>query len=392
MFPIHNLQGRIVGFGGRSLDDRGIPKYLNSPDTPVFRKGTVLYGLALARRSIVEKGCAILCEGYLDVIRLRSAGIENAVAALGTSFTERQADLLNRYAKEVLVALDADPAGQNATLRALQIFIEKGIGVRVMVIPDGHDPDSLLRQEGRDAFEAVIADAQPFVDFQLNLLVKKHGIDRASGRAAVIEAMEKTISKIKLQVERDLAVKKLQNVLGVSEQALRGDLVRGIKKERGRAADNFIKKDVQNTETLRERWLLAALLRKGELVSRVKEILPEAVFKDEQYRTVIRWLYALQADELKNISGALGNNDDTGLQKVVADLLMEPSVRKGKEEQLIRDCVNGIRKSWMEEKKQDLINELTEAERQKKDTSAIQEKILNLKNEIRTMQGAWLSS
>ncbi|MDP8219177.1 MAG: DNA primase [Candidatus Theseobacter exili] len=391
MFPIHNLQGRIIGFGGRTLDDGGIPKYLNSPDTPVFRKGNVLYGLNFARRSLVEKGKAILCEGYLDVIRLNSVGIENSVAALGTSFTGRQADLLNRYVREVLVALDADPAGQNATLRALQIFIEKGVGVRVMVIPQGHDPDSYIRESGAEGFNKLIENAQSFLDFQLNLLVKRHGINSEAGRSTVIEEMEKTISKIGLQVERDLAVKKLQNVIGVSEKALRGDLVRGIKKD-VKSTSHKNGEDKQSLSALRERWLLAALLRKGELVPKVKEILSEDIFKVEALKNVIHWLYSLEPEELKDISGSVGRNADSDLQKILADLLMEPSVRKGKEEQLIRDCVNGIRKTWMEEKKQSLLNELNEAEKQKEDTTVIQEKIFNLKNEIRTIQGALLSS
>src|SRR5215203_2088663 len=169
MFPIHNAAGRLVGFGGRALgDDKA--KYINTAETDRFHKGTLLYGLHLAKREIRESGRAVLCEGYFDVIGTAACGLEGAVAGMGTALTPEQAKLLSRYAEEVVVAYDADNAGENAFRRALPLLLGDGLGVRRARFPGTHDPDSLRVEEGEEAVRAAVEGSEDAVTAELERL------------------------------------------------------------------------------------------------------------------------------------------------------------------------------------------------------------------------------
>ena len=172
LFPIHDLRGRVVGFGGRLLG-AGEPKYLNSPETPIFHKGEQLYHMQVAKLAIRRAGFALLVEGYFDVIRLSLAGIDHVVAPLGTALTEAQATLLRRYTNDVVICYDSDPAGLRATFRAADVLLGVGAQVRVLTLPPGQDPDSLVQQGGAAAFEAVLHDAIDVLERKMQLLDRK---------------------------------------------------------------------------------------------------------------------------------------------------------------------------------------------------------------------------
>ena len=170
MFPIHNAAGRLVGFGGRALgDDKA--KYVNTAETDRFHKGSLLYGLHLAKREIRETGRAILCEGYFDVIGTVACGLEGAVAGMGTALTPEQTKLLARYTEEVVVAYDGDSAGENASRRALPLLLAEGLGVRRARFPGSHDPDSLRLEAGEEAVRAAIVGAEDAVTAELDRLI-----------------------------------------------------------------------------------------------------------------------------------------------------------------------------------------------------------------------------
>lgn len=166
MFPIFDAMGKIVAFGGRVLDDSQ-PKYLNSPETPLYTKGRHLYGLNLAKSSPDKR--LVLVEGYMDTLAMHQAGIDNAVAALGTAMTEAQANLIRKYTDQVIVGFDADAAGQNATLRSLDILTSRGLKVTVLRVPDGKDPDEFIRKHGPERFKVLIDQALPLLDFKLDV-------------------------------------------------------------------------------------------------------------------------------------------------------------------------------------------------------------------------------
>ena len=166
MFPVFDVRGKVIGFGGRVLDDSK-PKYLNSPETVVFHKGTNLYGLNFATKNKLEQDYIIIVEGYMDLISLHQHGITNTVASLGTALTINQARLLKRYVNKVIISYDADVAGQTATLRELEILRNAGLDVKVLKVPQGKDPDEFVRNNGKDAFLRLVDNALPLIEYRI---------------------------------------------------------------------------------------------------------------------------------------------------------------------------------------------------------------------------------
>lgn len=195
MFPIFNHRGEVVAFGGRVLGE-GQPKYLNSPETPLFSKSRILYGLNFAGPSIRKEDFVILLEGYMDVIGAHQAGVENCVAPLGTSFTPYHASILKRYTNQAVVIFDPDDAGINAALRAALILVEQGLYVRVATLPAGLDPDEFIAEYGAEEFKNIAKTAPDIMDFQINLLLKKAGLNMdAQTKTNIAAELSETINK-----------------------------------------------------------------------------------------------------------------------------------------------------------------------------------------------------
>ena len=225
MFPIRNEQGRIVGFSGRTLlQDPKAAKYVNSPETPLFRKSHILYALDRARREIVETREAIICEGQIDVIRCHQAGFKTAVAAQGTAFTEDHARMVKRYADGVVLVFDSDNAGRNAALKASLVFMQAGLAVRVASLPPGEDPDSLILKQGAPAFAFALSRAVSAIDFQINLLLDQEDIRTEIGLMKVSRALLATISQSPNAVQRDVLIQTVARRLGVAPSALQAEL------------------------------------------------------------------------------------------------------------------------------------------------------------------------
>ena len=185
MFPVFDYQGKVIGFGGRVLDDSK-PKYLNSPETLVFQKGTNLYGLNFALKHNMNERYFVIVEGYMDLISLHQYGITNVVASLGTALTINQARLLKRYADKVVISYDADMAGQMATLRGLEVLRTAGFDVRVLSIPQGKDPDEYVRSNGKEAFLKLINSAAPLIDYRIKKA--EDGIDFRNSQSVILYA------------------------------------------------------------------------------------------------------------------------------------------------------------------------------------------------------------
>jgi DNA primase len=210
MFPICNDVGEVIGFSGRVLEaDATAAKYINSPETPLFRKGRVLFGLHKTKRALIDADCAIVCEGQLDLITLFEAGIQNVVAPQGTAFTQPQAHVLKRFVREVVLCFDSDTAGQDAAERSLEALLQNDLVVRVAEMPPNEDPDSLVRKAGRDKFDALIASAPDFFDYWIE---KKSAASDLNSLAA------------KMQVARELAA----SVAFVRDPVMRGEVMNKI--------------------------------------------------------------------------------------------------------------------------------------------------------------------
>ena len=223
MFPIRDQRGRTIGFGGRVLDD-STPKYLNSPETPVFHKGRELYGLYEARQALKEIPCLIMVEGYMDVIALAQYGIANAVATLGTALTENHLQKLFRYTSEIVFCFDGDSAGRRAAARSLEIALPEmrdGVSAKFLFLPDGEDPDSMVRQLGTEAFLGQVEKSQPLSEFLFEQL--SDGIDSstADGKARLSKTCAPQINRIPQGVFRQLMLEELSRRTGVSADNLR---------------------------------------------------------------------------------------------------------------------------------------------------------------------------
>ena len=218
MFPVFDYQGKVIGFGGRVLDDSK-PKYLNSPETLVFQKGTNLYGLNFALKHNMSERYFVIVEGYMDLISLHQHGITNVVASLGTALTINQARLLKRYADKVVISYDADVAGQMATLRGLEILRTAGFDVRVLSIPQGKDPDEYVRSNGKDAFLRLINNSEPLIDYRIKKA--EEGIDFKNSQSVILysKRVMDIISDLN-PVEKDVYIKKASENTGIKEQAL----------------------------------------------------------------------------------------------------------------------------------------------------------------------------
>ncbi len=216
MFPIHNDVGEVIAFSGRILDKEAeAAKYVNSPETPLFRKGRVLFGLHKTKRGLIEADCAIVCEGQLDLITLFEAGITNVVAPQGTAFTENQARILKRFVSEVVLCFDADAAGQKAAERSLDALLQNNLVVRVAEMPAGEDPDSLVRKKGREEFEKQVSAARDFFDWWIERETSATDLDSLGAKMQVARKLAETIGRVQDPVMRGEVANRASARIGV---------------------------------------------------------------------------------------------------------------------------------------------------------------------------------
>jgi len=227
LFPIHNISGRVLGFGGRTMStDDNIPKYVNSPESEIYNKSQVLYGLYFAKGAIIRQDNCYLVEGYMDVISMHQAGIENVVASSGTSLTEEQVRLIKRYTQNVTILYDGDPAGIKASFRGIDMVLEQGMNVRIVLFPDNEDPDSYARNHRKTELEELITrGAQDFIRFKTNLLLKEAAGDPIK-RAGLIKEIVGSISLIPDPIYRSVFIKECGNLMEIPEETLINSLNR----------------------------------------------------------------------------------------------------------------------------------------------------------------------
>lgn len=288
MFAVHDEQGRVVGFSGRVIGDvEGVAKYVNTPDTVLFHKGRLLYAIHRARRAIVDKHEAIVCEGQIDVLRCHLAGFDTAVAAQGTAFTDDHARILKRYADGVVLAFDGDAAGRKAALRAAEVFLRAGMAVRVACLPEGADPDSLIRGEnGAGAFRALLEKAKSAIDFQVDALSNEIKPDTDAGLMRISSAVLATIAQAANPVQRARMLQTASARLGIPEQALRSELSRAERRARPEGG----KTDLQPARDLppKEMALVEHLLAVPQLSSLAGAYLPLDLLKNDSCRGIAK--------------------------------------------------------------------------------------------------------
>ncbi len=228
MFPIIDVSGNVIAFGGRALDNETKPKYKNSSDTPVYKKTRHVYALNFARHTCSEK--MILCEGYMDVIALHAAGFTNAVATLGTAITSDQARLMSRYTKKVVICYDSDEPGQKAADKALRVIGDTGLDVGVVVVPGSKDPDEYIKTFGKEKFADILNDVKVRFEYLMDNILSKYDINLPQDRVKVIALLENEISNVYSEAERDVYIQLVSKKLGVEPKSIKADVARIIQK------------------------------------------------------------------------------------------------------------------------------------------------------------------
>lgn len=266
LFTIADVQGRPIGFGGRVLDD-ALPKYINSTESPIYRKSEVLFGVNLAKQAMREQGGAIVVEGYFDHLALFQAGVRHAVATCGTALTGEHLKLLQRYAGKVYTLFDSDSAGRKATCRAMELFIDGALPAFVIELPSGEDPDSFLKKEGSGLFAERMNKARPIFEWFIRHTVQETNDGTVEGKIRVVEELAPRLKKIANPVELDLYLKEIARVLGVNERAL----ARKIGGAAVTTAEYVPKRPAKKSGTCTEDMLLALMGKYPEVAGKVAE-------------------------------------------------------------------------------------------------------------------------
>ncbi len=362
IFPIFDIKDRAIGFGARVLDDT-LPKYVNSPETPVYTKGKNLYGLNLAKDSIRENDFVAVVEGYLDFIIPYQEGLKNIVASLGTALTLEQARLLKRYTRNVVMVYDADAAGELATLRTLDIFIEEEMNVKVVSLPAGFDPDSFVRKYAVASLRQKIKDARCLFDYKLGVLKTRYNPKEIEGKAKISSFMLETINKFKDAVLKSEYIKKLAEDLDIKEDALLRQ-AKNITAQKSYADFNAPVKKSSSNISPTEKLLIKLMLEEKELIQRVREDLEPADFQDERTSRIVSIMFELIAQG-KNIEPAFLMNylDAEDVSQVVCEsvFLTEDSSAQHKE-RVVDDCIKRLRTERLRIKKQHLHDQIKTAQ------------------------------
>ncbi len=338
IFPITDMRGRITGFGGRTMDDKVQPKYLNSPESPVFKKGETLYGLSQAKEQIQKEGSVIVVEGYFDLVALHKHGFRNSVATMGTALTPEHIKLLKGYASTIYALFDSDEAGKSAAIRGLNLFLNEDVSCRAVLLDKGKDPDEFLKLAGPEALMEAIADAPTLMEFYLRNLRDKLNISAPEGKKKYFGDALSYLSRIKDIAERGHYVSIVASTLGIGVEAVY-DALKRPGSEKGLKV-NVAREPVSSRP---EAMLLKVLIRHPEIYTPDVETAVEA-FSDAALKKAGRAVCgllkqgkAIQAAEL------LDNTDDAESRKRLATLLFRDDDGYVEEpERMLKDSIRSV--------------------------------------------------
>lgn len=359
IFPIINTRGKVIGFGGRILGD-GNPKYLNSPESPVFLKKNNLYGLNLTRQDINKENQVILVEGYMDVISLYQNGVRNVSASLGTALTENQAAMMKRYTDNVILSYDSDSAGQAAALRGLDILHKAGCKVKVLHVSDGKDPDEFIKKNGKDEFLKLVQSSMTFADYKIHLLKRRLDLSTTEGSVEFLQETAKILRELS-PVEADIYIKKIAKETKISEGAIRLEINGNNNTEIARNSNRTparepVKGQPQSgrsagTGSMIEKYLIKLMLMKSGYVRRAKPY--EWVFKSPSAYKIYEMILSVYKDDeeidLKKLEDGLEEEDNRLLQDIIDNIQLAD-----KDEQVFQDCVTRIETAKLTKREQEI--------------------------------------
>ncbi|MDP1853964.1 MAG: DNA primase [Candidatus Omnitrophota bacterium] len=367
IFPIFDIRGIVLGFGARVLDN-SLPKYINSPESPIYVKGSHLYGLNFSKDAIREKDSCLIVEGYMDFFIPYAHGIDNIVASLGTALTKQQIRLIKRYTHNVVLMYDSDPAGELATLRSLDLFIEEGMGVRIVSLDKGYDPDLFMRKFGVGAFKDRVDNARDLFDYKLEFLKSHYGSGDIQKKAKIIDEMLVTINKLANAVVKMDYLRRLSEELSVPESAIMQEAAKIKSKytDFAMSADrdkNRLAK-FQNNPIAFEKLLVGLILQEEELIHKISADISPGDFQDRQLGKIMATVF-----ELVRLGKTIDPHkllhhfsDDAEISSLVCELSTKEEEMIDREK-AVKECVARLKKQGTRNTRDKLCEAIKDAQR-----------------------------
>jgi DNA primase len=378
MIPIINLSKKVVGFGGRILTPQeNAPKYINSPETAIYHKGFMLYGLFRTRELIQKKNQAIFVEGYTDLISLYSNGVENVVATLGTALTEHQAKLIKRYTSHIVLLYDGDAAGLSATMRGADIFIGQGLDVKIIQLPDGEDPDTFIRKSGKIGFETFLNASTTMLKFKIRQL-ERQSTDRTENIRSVLES----VANIKDQIQQDMALQEIAEHFTIDESAIRKQFQFIISRHRSQqrptpdsnAGTPAPKPKRRDRYLIAEESLIKIVIQHPTKLATIQQQIDISDIQDGQLNEILRLIFSESKTNPpfnpENISRLIINPE---LKARLATLLSGDVIDENNLDKAINDSTFMLKKRKIDFEKQALARRILEAEKNKQDVSTLRQ-------------------
>ena len=370
LFPIFDLHQRIVGFGGRIIKE-GEPKYLNSPESSIYHKGEVLYGLQVAKRYATDKDCIIVVEGYFDLLTLHQYGWRHSVATLGTALTPQHIRTLKRYTKNLITLFDADQAGVQATLRSLPLFLEEEVAGKTVILPNGEDPDGFLRKGNLEDFTKRVEQAVPLVDFFFQRLMRTYDVKSVDGKVRIAKEGLALLGKIPDRIRRDFYTKALAERLDVKESFLY-EMLPSSPKGRPKEGEDSKESSLDRTFPKSEEMVVRLMVHHPEVIPTISQ---EGVLKE--FESPILQKIAKALEDLYQRKGrldlpeALASFEETLKGRLCEFAFQESGLEGGDRGRILQDCMQKIRGKRLKKEKGELLRRIKEAEKQQEERSLV---------------------
>lgn len=410
MFPIFSSTGRVVGFGARKLrEDDPLGKYINSPETLIYNKSKILYGLYQSKETIREKDFAVLVEGYADLISVFQAGIKNIVASSGTALTVEQILLISRYTKNITIMYDADSAGSSAALRGVDLILEHDLDVRVASLPEGDDPDSFVKKNGSTAFQKILDEAVSFVDFIAQAYERQGKLKTPEGQAQVVRTIIQTIAKMKDELKRNFYIKRVAEKYKLYESTLYRELEKTLgttgRQQRMRSVSAQSNENVSTTAKTvgaippAEKELLLAMLEGGADVVQfiLSQIDIESLDHPETKKLIKLLLDRIEEGMSVDANALMDETKDDSLRRLIADIVFNKYTISNRWEkassdterapqQIAEEALSFIKREQLQKIAEDNLRQLKEASKRGENVDRYLERNKQLLDEIKSLE------
>lgn len=365
IFPIFDQKDRVIAFGGRVLDDT-LPKYMNSPETPIYNKSKTLFGLNLTKRHIGEKDAAVIVEGYMDLLIPYQGGINNIIASCGTALTQDHIRFIKRHSRNIIMVYDSDKAGEMATLRNLDILLAEDMNVKIAELPKGYDPDSFVNKNGAAAFAKILAGPTGLFEYKLSRLISYHKGDTIESKVRIAGEMLMTIAKVNNDVLRSAYVKRLAESLGLDETSLRTELAKPKKEYSGGSYDGKTtaaadKADIGSL-SIADKTLIGLMVEDNALIPAIKEKISHAEFRNSLARDIIAGIFSLHAENKPvSYTSLINRLGIDGVDNVLSEIASMQENLADKKRNL-EDCVRWVKKDNTKRHLDMIRNQIKEAQ------------------------------